>query len=86
MSIIKIKSKDFELELTVNSETLREAELQLQSSDITLEVALIAMALNEYGSFEFHDYESGIITIKRRVSEWSSKILGLNERIKSINE
>lgn len=86
MSILKIKSKDFELELTGNDEVLEKSESRIQPSNATLEMALIAMALNEYGCAELHDDESGVITIKPQKSEWSSKILGLNKGINTINK
>jgi hypothetical protein len=86
MSILKIKSKDFELELTSDGEVLEQTASQAQTPDATLDMALIAMALNEYGTAELHDYESGVITLKPQKSEWSSKILGLNKGINTINK
>lgn len=81
MSVLKIKSKDFELELTGDDHAKLEQDMGTQGADNALCMALIAMALNDFGTAELHDRESGVITLKPARSEWGSKILGLNKGI-----
>lgn len=81
MSVLKIKSKDFELELTGDGDAKLEQNDGTRDTDNALYMALIAMALNDCGTAELHDRESGVITLNPAHSEWSSKILGLNKGI-----
>lgn len=81
MSVLKIKSKDFELELTGDGDAKLEQNAGTRNTDNALCMALIAMALNDCGTAELHDRESGVITLKPAHSEWGSKILGLNKGI-----
>lgn len=81
MSVLKIKSKDFELELTGDSDAQLKQNCGTHDADNALCIALIAMALNDCGTPELHDRESGVITLKHTHSEWGSKILGLNKGI-----
>ncbi len=86
MGILKIKSKDFELELVTDDNgvcSVKNLEGGFSpTADVSVDVALIALALESYNnSKELHDEESGRITILPHRSEWSSKSFGLNKGI-----
>ncbi len=87
MSILKIKSSNFELELISDGKEIGEVKspghVLPQASDVSVDIALIALALDSYrDSLGLHDDESGRITILPRHSEWSLKSFGLNQGIK----
>lgn len=42
--------------------------------------AAIALALHEFQGNNVHDKESGVITIRPRHTEWSSRILTMTKR------
>ena len=83
MSILKIKSGNFELELISDGNEVCEVKspehVSPQTAGKAVEVALIALALDSQG---LHDEESGRITILPHHSEWSLKSFGLNQGIK----
>lgn len=88
MSVLKIKSKNLDLELTLDGDepqvTGGASQTAGSAQDQTsLHAALIALALSDTIGGEVHDTESGIITIQPHVSEWSSKSYAFtNNRIK----
>ena len=86
MSILKIKSRDFELELTTDENGVCEVKtsdgVQPQIGNLSVDVALIALALDSYkDASSMHDEESGRITIRQYRSEWNSKAFGLNRGV-----
>lgn len=82
MSVLKIKSKDFEMELSMDGNGVTELQSNgaATTTDSRLEMALIALALNEYGESFIHDEETDVITIVNTPTEWKSKSFGLNNR------
>lgn len=87
MSILKIKSNNFELELISDGNEVCEVKspghVLPQAADVPVDIALIALALDSYrDSLGLHDDESGRITILPHHSEWSLKSFGLNQGIK----
>jgi hypothetical protein len=83
MSVLKIKSKDFEMELSMDGNGVTELQSNggaATTTDTRLEMALIALALNEYGESFIHDEETDVITIVNTQTEWKSKSFGLNNR------
>ena len=87
MSILKIKSGNFELELISDGNEVCEVKspehVSPQTAGKAVEVALIALALDSCcNSQGLHDEESGRITILPHHSEWSLKSFGLNQGIK----
>ena len=86
MGILKIKSKDFELELVADDNGVCSVKNLGNgfppASNAPVNVALIALALESYNAGKgLHDEESGRITILPHRSEWSSKSFGLNKGI-----
>ena len=87
MSVLKIKSGNFELELISDGNEVCEVKspehVLAKSADVPVDMALIALALDSYcDSLGLHDEESGRITILPHRSEWSLKSFGLNQGIK----
>jgi len=79
MNVLKIKSKDFQMELSMDENGVTE----LTSNDVAvadndIEMALIALALNQYGESSIHDEETDVITIVNSPTEWNSKSFGLS--------
>ncbi|MBQ8098363.1 MAG: hypothetical protein IJ244_02455 [Bacteroidaceae bacterium] len=83
MSILKIKSKDIEVELNLDDKTASNLQTTQPTCSVSPEMValLTALALNEVGNATDHDEESGRITIKASASEWSAKSFGLNKGI-----
>lgn len=82
MSILKIKSGDFEMEISMDGNSVKEVKSDgktLADSNADIMMGVIALALNQYGESSLHDNESGVITIARNHTEWNSKSFGLNK-------
>ncbi|MDD4761332.1 MAG: hypothetical protein PHU66_11060 [Bacteroidaceae bacterium] len=79
MNVLKIKSKDFQMELSMDENGVTELKSNgVAAADNDIEMALIALALNQYGESFIHDEETDVITIVNSSTEWSSKSFGLN--------
>lgn len=79
MNVLKIKSKDFQMELSMDENGVTELKSNgVAAADNDIEMALIALALNQYGESSIHDEETDVITIVNSPTEWSSKSFGLN--------
>lgn len=79
MNILKIKSKDFQMELSMDENGVADLNSNgVTSVEYNIEMALIALALNQYGESSIHDEETDVITIVNNPTEWNSKSFGLN--------
>lgn len=79
MNVLKIKSKDFQMELSMDENGVTElTSNDLAVADNDIEMALIALALNQYGESSIHDEETDVITIVNSPTEWNSKSFGLS--------
>ncbi|MFA6729124.1 MAG: hypothetical protein WCS17_13050 [Prevotella sp.] len=79
MNVHKIKSKDFEMELSMDENGVTELTSNEEAvADNDIEMALIALALNQYGESSIHDEETDVITIVNSPTEWNSKSFGLS--------
>jgi len=79
MNVLKIKSKDFQMELSMDENGVTELKSNgVAAVDNNIEMALIALALNQYGESSIHDEETDVITIVNKPTEWNSKSFGLN--------
>ena len=79
MSILKIKSKEFDMELSFDGNGVCEVKDDKQLADQNLIAGLITLALNQMGGVSVHDEESGVITINNHLSEWAFKSFEQNE-------
>lgn len=81
MSVLKIKSRDINVELVLDGEntvnTAEEACAAPANKEEQLHVALIALSMNRMlAGAASHDWESDCITIQPRNTEWNSKVFG----------
>lgn len=81
MSVLKIKSKDLDLELVLDGDAQVATSGQNASpkAEDAAIAAVIALALSqELGAGAEHDEESGVITIQNHPTQWNAKMFGFN--------
>lgn len=81
MSILKIKSKDINVELVLDEEnsvaTTEETTVAPINEEEQLHVALIALSMNQMlAGAASHDWEADCITIQPHNTDWNSKVFG----------
>lgn len=87
MSVLKIKSNNLDLELTLDGkdaacEISKKSTNSIGSSEAEIHAALVALALSNLWEGKVHDEESGVITIEKHSSEWTSKTFGFRNTTK----
>lgn len=79
MNVIKYKTALYELEITLDTDGVKEIRkdgkcVETIPTDMETVAAVVALALNDYGADgAVHDEESNVITLNAHATDWNGK-------------